>query len=78
MTKEEIIEFTKFSGLGMLLEIGGMYKCLEHFAKLVAEKEREECAKLCEALSNTEANMNKTWRNGCKSSVDAIRARGQE
>jgi len=41
MTKEEIIEFTKFSGLGMLLEIGGMYKCLEHFVKLIAKKERE-------------------------------------
>jgi len=48
MTKEEIIEFTKFSGLGMLLEIGGMYKCLEHFAKMIAEKEREECAKMCD------------------------------
>ena len=47
MTQDEIIEFTKRSGLGMLLEIGGMDKCLEHFAKLVAEKEREKfCAVL--------------------------------
>jgi len=49
--------------------------------KIIREEvlaEREACAKLCEALSNTEANMNKTWRNGCKSSADAIRARGQD
>ena len=59
---------------------------LEHFSEgmvrtivdALVEDEREACAKLCEALSNTEANMNKTWRNGCKSSADAIRARGQE
>ena len=58
---------------------------LEHFSEgmvrtivdALVEDEREACAKLCEALSNTEANMNKTWRNGCKSSADAIRARGK-
>jgi len=48
MTQDEIIEFTKRSGLGMLLEVGGMDKCLEHFAKLVAESEREACAKIAE------------------------------
>ena len=59
---------------------------LEHFSEglvrtivdALVEDEREACAMICEALSNTEANMNKTWRNGCKSSADAIRARGQE
>jgi len=58
---------------------------LEHFSEgmvrtivdPLVEDEREACARICEALSNTEANMNKTWRNGCKSSADAIRARGQ-
>ena len=48
MTKEEIIEMAKRSGLNMLLEIGRMNKCLEHFAKLVADKEREACAKEAE------------------------------
>ena len=42
MTKEEIIEMARWSGLGMLLEVGGMDKCLEHFAKLIAEKAIEE------------------------------------
>jgi len=59
---------------------------LEHFSEgmvrtiidALVEDEREACAKVCEDMSNTEANMNKTWRNGCKSSADAIRARGQE
>ena len=42
MTQEEIIEMARWSGLGMLLEVGGMDKCLEHFAKLVAEKAIKE------------------------------------
>jgi hypothetical protein len=58
----------------------------EHFSEgmvrtivdAIAKEERGECAKICEDMSNTEANMNKTWRNGCKSSADAIRAKGQE
>ena len=43
-----IIELAERSGLKMLLEVGGMDKCLEHFANLVAAHEREECAKLCD------------------------------
>jgi len=46
-------------------------------AEALISAEREACARICEDMSNTEANMNKTWRNGCKSSADAIRARGQ-
>ena len=42
MTKEELIEMARQAGLGMLLEVGGMDKCLEHFAKLVAEKAVKE------------------------------------
>ena len=42
MTKDEVIEITKRSGLGMLLEVGGMDKCLEHFAKLVATKYEQQ------------------------------------
>jgi hypothetical protein len=77
MTREEIIEMaTKVYG-----ECKWHESALQHlqiFAQLIAEKEREDCAKLCEALSNTEANMNKTWRNGCKSSAYTIRAKRQE
>ena len=49
MTQDELIEFTKRSGLGMLLEIGSMDKCLEHFAKLVAQHERNEIIEILDA-----------------------------
>jgi len=50
MTKEEIIEMAQQCGLiGMRPHLDGIYsESLEAFAKLIAEKEREECAKLCE------------------------------
>jgi len=46
MTKDEIIEMWKNSGD---LEIIGMpYSMIEAFAKLVAEKERNACAKIAD------------------------------
>jgi hypothetical protein len=49
-----------------------------HFAKLVAEAEREACAKACETLWDTPANGMATedaaYGNEC---ATAIRARGQ-
>ena len=41
------------------------------------EQEREVCAKLCETIGNTQANMNAAWRNGCRDAANEIRARGQ-
>ena len=41
------------------------------------EAEREACAKLCEDISNTRANMNAAWRNGCRDVAIEIRARGE-
>ena len=52
-------------------------KFLERFANLVAAKEREACAKLCETIGNTQANMNAAWRNGCRDAAIEIRARGE-
>jgi hypothetical protein len=55
-------------------------KFLERFAKLVAAKEREACAKVCYELpapdiySNTDKSM---WGVTCIDCADAIRARGQ-
>ena len=89
MTQEEMIELVKQSGLNMLLEIGGMNKCLEHFAKLVAEKERDAC--IAHAMTSAEKAIDvaiKLEREACAKeaertfySVQAaenIRARGQE
>jgi len=79
MTREEIIEMAKQAGferLGVYAQFGddwvGFTKDLETFAKLIAEKEREECAKICDqyALEDHE-----NWAGGC---AFAIRKRGQE
>ena len=47
------------------------------FANKLIEAEREACARVAEDMSKTEANMNKTWRNGCHDVANEIRARGQ-
>jgi len=53
---------------------------IETFAKLVAEKEREACAKVCDELiapdiyRDTEVSM---WDVTCMDCANAIRARGQ-
>ena len=76
MTQDEIIEMWKNSGD---LEILGMpYSKIEAFAKLVAKKEREACAKVCD-------DKHDTWRwddeadsaSGPRDCAEAIRARGQ-
>jgi hypothetical protein len=53
MTQDEIIEMARQAGLGPILvnvTLGELRSevCLEAFAKLVAAKEREACAKVCE------------------------------
>lgn len=51
MTQHEIIEMLKESDLDFLLGDNWMlHHELEHFAKLVAAKEREACAKVCAEL----------------------------
>ena len=53
MTKEEMIELAKQAGFERLGHTAEDWVChledIEAFAKLVAEKEREACAKLCES-----------------------------
>ena len=46
-----------------------------HFAKLVAEAEREACAKILDA--NAMACESPIWRSLLQSNAQAIRARGQ-
>ena len=81
MTKDEVIELAVFSGFFVkdneayspsTQEDHELTPCLERFAKLVAAKEREACAKLCEKYGNDYY---------CEHITDklskAIRARGQ-
>jgi hypothetical protein len=83
MTNDETIEIARKAGAGMLH--GGEFALfgnekLEAFAKLVAEKEREACAKVCDELpapdeySITDKSI---WDVTCIDCADAIRARGQ-
>ena len=74
MTKEEIIEMARQAGfLDYELDDGttdAFDKRYETFARLVAEKEREACAKMCDGYSDgRHANM----ADLC---AEAIRARG--
>ena len=72
MTQEEMIELARQAGFERLGHDDCDLVCypeeLEAFAKLVAEKERESCANICE-----EEQGNKTAFCALK-----IRARGQE
>ena len=79
MTKEEIIEMAKEAGWEMddslVLEPEIVWYIsqgqLETFAKLIAEKEREECANICEYYEDY-AKGNDNYH------ATLIRARGQE
>jgi hypothetical protein len=79
MTQDEIIEMWKNSGD---LEIIGMpYSMIETFAKLVAEREREACAKLLERTDLGGLKSDVWIQNYTATILDgyakAIRARGQ-
>jgi len=72
MTQDEIIEMARQVGIQDAYSNSphkGVIAQLEAFAKLVAEKEREACAKVCDDWESDEtfvANI-----------ADSIRARGQ-
>jgi len=71
MTQDEINQMVEQAGFHGMLSIGVVMdsKQLEAFAKLVAAKEREACAKVCESHG--------TWDN-TETIAKAIRARGQQ
>jgi hypothetical protein len=76
MTQDEIIEMARQAGFD---EHHAKFDTrIEAFAKLIAEAEREACAKVCETLWDTPANGMATedsaYGNEC---ATAIRARGQ-
>ena len=73
MTQDEIIELA-------CQTFGGIIKKEERknflaFAKLLAEKEREECAKDCESMNSVEDYYGERIELFC---AEAIRERGQE
>ena len=72
MTQDEIME--------MAMQVGGTVMAvyspdLIAFAKLVAEKEREACAKVVLSIANEDAGN--PYKQALRMGADAIRARGQ-
>lgn len=89
MTKDEIT--------AMAMDAGLMFRCperlalyaseyvasIERFAALVAEKEREKCAQVCEGMRTAPPNgepedVERGFNAALRRSAAAIRARGQK
>jgi hypothetical protein len=70
MTQDEMIEMAKQAGWQYAHGDSG-YEPLWAFAKLVAQHEREACAKVCEQTNDG------TPYNLAEACAEAIRARGQ-
>ena len=81
MTEEEIIEMAE-KVYGKCDWHDSALAHLEQFAKLVAEKEREACAKICDDRVTAYQYATDSWAqehiNEARHLADAIRARGQE
>jgi hypothetical protein len=79
MNREDIIRMAREAGL-VGLEQGGVLENFERFAALVADHEREACAKVCDDL---EAELRVIAGNGwyftkaAKAAAAAIRAQGE-
>jgi hypothetical protein len=74
MTREDIVRMAKEAGM----ESFDICVELDDFAKLVAEHEREACAKVCDDINaKYEWPDNVAERVASQWCADAIRARGQ-
>ena len=70
-----MIELARQSGWEYAHDESG-FEPLWTFAKLVAEREREACAKVCE--ENATDLSEGDWDSACNNCADLIRAREQE
>lgn len=79
MTQDEIIKMAREAGCGHeALDLHWVYpENLEAFAKLVAAKEREACAKAFEAEADTWIAWPQSG-SAKRKGAEAIRARGQK
>ena len=81
MNRDEIIRMAREAGFGVIVQDDYEWlvevpcaTLLERFAELVAAAEREECAKVCDALSNRYPDEG----GDARSCAFDIRARGGE
>ena len=86
MTQDEIIEMARQSGFLInelhcsppILSFVGQEESMQAFAKLVADKEREACAKVCEdGVQNATDWDSSYWDQACKYCASAIKAKEQ-
>jgi hypothetical protein len=79
MDRDEIIELANkahaYIDRHFLVASSTGIASFEHFARLVAEREREECAKVCEEEIKRVKPIYSVTAENC---VKAIRARGQK
>jgi len=81
MTQDEIIEMAREAGFRVGPsrdgpdDVWGIGVNLETFANLVAAKEREACAKMCEQMDSINDNYGERIELIC---AEAIRARGEQ
>jgi hypothetical protein len=73
MTQDEIIDMARQAGMVVVNDEFSLLPFLEAFAKLIAAKEREACAKVCE---KTITSQRSAW--GANFCIAAIRARGEQ
>ena len=85
MTREEIIELARQAGFERLGHDEHDYVCypddIVAFARLVAEKEREACAEICDGFYLTWINIQGRYEfmgEGASECAGAIRARGEQ
>ena len=76
MNKDEIIAMAKEAGFPPYIVDAGANRELARFAALVAAKEREACARVCEGFKqgNSATYIDDDWADMCAA---AIRARGK-
>jgi spore coat polysaccharide biosynthesis protein SpsF (cytidylyltransferase family) len=72
MTKDDILNMAKDAG-AIVLD-GSDTTVIERFASLIAEKEREECARVCDRYANSSGNP----MNFSENCAQAIRARSKD
>ena len=80
MTRTEVIAIARDVGMcGMLTDVVCTIDELERFAALVAAKEREACAQVCDYYATALDYGGNTYMHSqdCKNAATAIRARGK-
>jgi hypothetical protein len=86
MTHDEIIQIARDAGFNPVSYMGGNLQMFKHFAELVAAREREACAKVCDerakgwkdvklTRNDTYSAMQAAAKNEARALAEALRSR---